>query len=249
MGCSQKDYMGLYYPESRFGGFTGVDSTIAFYTRVQSLVNPSSVVLDVGCGRGAYAEDPVPVRLAVRTFKGRCRRIVGIDMDRQAGENPFLDEFRLIEGDRWPVEDAAIDVAVCDNVLEHIGQPERFFAECRRTIKPGGCLCVRTPNALNYISLFARLVPNRFHARMLDKVLYTKKRHEDIFPTVYRCNTTWRMRKMLDRYGFEHCVYAYEAEPYHLGFSRLAYLCGVLHQRFAPKFVRGMIFAFARKRQ
>lgn len=249
MGCSQKDYLGLYYPESRFGGFTGVDSTIAFYTRVQSLVNPSSVVLDVGCGRGAYAEDPVRVRRELRTFRGKCKRVIGIDVDRQARENPFLDEFRLIEGDRWPVEDAAIDVAVCDHVLEHIGQPERFFAECRRTIKPGGCLCVRTPNALNYISLLAKLVPNRFHARVLDKVLSTTKKHEDTFPTAYRCNTTWRMRQMLDRCGFEHCVYTYEAEPYHLGFCRWAYLCGVLHQRFAPRLLKAMIFAFARRRR
>jgi SAM-dependent methyltransferase len=249
MERSKKDYMGLYYPESRFGGFTGVDSTIAFYTRVQALVNPSSMVLDIGCGRGAHADDPVRLRRELRTCKGKCQRVIGIDVAGQAGENSFLDEFRLIAGDRWPVEDAAIDVAVCDSVLEHIEQPERFFAECRRTIKPGGCLCVRTPNALNYISLFARLIPNRLHARVLDQVLYTKKRHEDTFPTMYRCNTTWRMRTMLNRHGFEHCVYIYEAEPYHLGFSRFAYLCGVLHQRFAPRFLKAMLFAFARRRQ
>jgi SAM-dependent methyltransferase len=249
MEPSKKDYRGLYYPESRFGGFTGVDSTIAFYTRVQSLVDPSSVVLDVGCGRGAYAQDPVRVRLDLRTFKGKCQRIIGIDVDRRARDNPFLDEFRLIEGDRWPVEEESIDVSLCDSVLEHVGQPERFFSECRRTIKPGGYLCLRTPNALHYVSLFARLVPNRFHARVLDKVLSVKKEHEDTFPTTHRCNTIRRMRRMLDRCGFEHCVYTYEAEPYHLGFSRLAYLCGVLHQRFAPRFLKGMIFAFARKKE
>lgn len=49
---NRRDYMGLYYPESRFGGFTDVDGTVAFYTRVQSLVEAGSVVLDVGCGRG-----------------------------------------------------------------------------------------------------------------------------------------------------------------------------------------------------
>jgi SAM-dependent methyltransferase len=244
----KKDYMGRYYPESRFGGFTEVDGTIAFYTRVRSLLDPAAVVLDVGCGRGAYAQDAVRVRSDLRVCQGRCKRVIGIDVDRQAAENPFLDEFRLIEGDRWPVEDGSITMALCDDVLEHIEQPEQFFSECRRTIRPGGYLCLRTSNALNYISLFARLIPNRLHTTVLDKVLYAKRKHQDTFPTVYRCNTIRRTRKMLDRYGFEHCVYGYEAEPYHLGFSRLAYLCGVLHQRLAPGFLKATIFAFAKRR-
>jgi hypothetical protein len=50
-----------------------------------------------------------------------------------------------------------------------------------------------------------------------------------------------------DQHGFDHCVYGYEAEPYHLGFSRLAYFCGVLHQRLAPGLCKTTLFAFARK--
>jgi len=245
---SWKDYMGLYYPESRFGGFTGVDGTIAFYIRVQSLVEPSSVVLDVGCGRGACADDPVRVRREVRVFKGKCSRVIGIDVDPRAGANPFVDEFRLIEDGHWPVADASVDVCVCDSVLEHIGDPEQFFAECGRVIKPGGYLCIRTTNALNYVALFARLIPNRFHNRVLRKAMSGHRKEEDEFPTVYRCNTKRHIRRMLDRHGFEHCVYGYEAEPYHLSFSRLSYLCGVIHQRLAPSFFSGMIFAFARKK-
>ena len=52
-------YRQIYYPESRFGGFTHVDATINFYSRVHELLTPSSIILDVGCGRGWYAEDPV----------------------------------------------------------------------------------------------------------------------------------------------------------------------------------------------
>lgn len=43
-----------FYPEARFGGFTDIDGTIAFFNRVNSLIETSSVVLDVGCERGAY---------------------------------------------------------------------------------------------------------------------------------------------------------------------------------------------------
>lgn len=247
-GKSWRDYRDLYYPEIRFGGFTGVDGTIAFYIRVQSLIEPSSVVLDVGCGRGACADDPVRVRRELRVFKGKCARVMGIDVDERARDNPLMDEFRLIENSRWPVADGSVDVCVCDSVLEHVGDPEGFFAECRRVLRPGGHLCIRTSNSLNYIALFARLIPARFHKAVLRKALCGHRKEEDGFATVYRCNTKRRIRRMLDTHGFEHCVYSYEAEPYHLSFSRVSYLCGVLHQRLAPSLFKGMIFVFARKK-
>jgi len=244
----KKDYMLRYYPESRFGGFTDVDGTIAFYMRVRSLIAPDAVVLDIGCGRGAFADDPVQVRRELRIFKGHCKRVIGIDVDARAKQHPFLDEFRLIEGPRWPVEDASVDLCVNDFVLEHVTDPGQFFAECSRVTRPGGYVCIRTPNALNYISLLARLVPNRRHAAVLDKVLYADRPEEDTFPTVFRCNTTRRLRRALSRHGFEPCVYGFEAEPYHLGFCRPAYLCGVLHQRFAPRYFKTTLFAFARRK-
>jgi hypothetical protein len=49
------------------------------------------------------------------------------------------------------------------------------------------------------------------------------------------------------RHGFDHVVYGYEAEPSYLHFSRLAYVLGVLHQRFAPGFLKPAIFGFARR--
>jgi len=192
----QQDYMSRHYPESRFGGFTDIDGTIAFYTRIHALLAPSALVLDVGCGRGAYGEDPVGVRRALRIFKGKCRRVIGIDVDPRAAENPFLDAFHAMNGSHWPVEDASVDLLVCDSVLEHVEQPEPFFQECRRTLKPGGYLCIRTSNALSYISLLARLIPNRFHAAVLDRALATRRKTEDIFPTVYRCNTRGRLRPL-----------------------------------------------------
>ena len=59
-----------FFPETAFGGFTRVDGAMAFYLRVDSLLSPDDVVLDVGCGRGAAAEDPVPSRRHLRVLKG-----------------------------------------------------------------------------------------------------------------------------------------------------------------------------------
>jgi hypothetical protein len=52
-------YKSRFFPETRFGGFTYVDGTVNFFTRVNALLEPGSVVLDVGCGRGGYVADPV----------------------------------------------------------------------------------------------------------------------------------------------------------------------------------------------
>ncbi|MBP6822028.1 MAG: class I SAM-dependent methyltransferase [Acidobacteria bacterium] len=240
------EYLNIYYPESRFGGFTDVDGTILFYTRVKALVEPSSVVLDVGCGRGMYEEDSVAVRKESRTLKGRCAKVIGIDVDISGEDNPGIDEFRRIEGQQWPLDDGSVDVIVSDCVLEHVEDPESFFSESRRALKTGGVLCIRTANARSYVGLISRIVPNNLHAKVLKKAKHCKK-EEDTFPTVYKCNTRRKVASMLDRHGFDNCVYECESEPYYLSFSRFFFYLGVLHQRFAFRVFKPAIFAFGRK--
>src|SRR5947208_7733071 len=95
----------IFYPESQFGGFTDIDGTIAFYTRVNALLKPSYVVVDIGCGRGGYFDDPADMRRKLRILKGKTQKVIGIDVDEAARDNPFIDEFRRLESDAWPVPD------------------------------------------------------------------------------------------------------------------------------------------------
>ena len=150
------DQTACTYPECKFGGFTDIDATVAFYTRVNSLVRPTSVVLDIGCGRGSYySMDPVSIRRELRVLKGKCQKVIGIDVDKTAIENPFLDEFRPIHGPHWPLDGDSVDVCICDYVPEHVEEPHKFFCEIGRVTKPGGYVCIRTPNALSYFGLLA----------------------------------------------------------------------------------------------
>ena len=235
-----------FYPESRFGGFTQIDGTVAFYTRAQALARPDSVVIDFGCGRGAYGEDPVPLRRDLRIFKGKVGRVIGLDASLAGETNPFLDEFHCLDGTHWPLPDTSADLVICDNVLEHLPEPGAFFAEARRVLRPGGVVCIRTPNRWNYIALFSRLIPNRSHAQVLAKAK-PGLAEEDVFPTLYRCNTLPALRRTLAQHGFDAVVYGYEAEPSYLSFSKAAYALGVLHQKLAPGFLKPAIFAFGRK--
>lgn len=242
------DPKSIFYPESRFGGFTDVDGTIAFYFRVNALLEPSYAVLDVGCGRGKYQDDAVPIRRALRNLKGKADWVIGLDVDEAGNENPFLDEFRRIDGDRWPVEDGSIDLLVCDYVIEHLEEPEQFFAEARRVLRVGGHICIRTPNAWSYVAVAARLVPNRLHARVTRKVQIGRK-EEDVFPTFYRCNSIPKLRSALARHGFDAVVRGYGGEPAYLSFSRFAYWLGVMYERHVPGPMRSAVFAFARRRE
>jgi SAM-dependent methyltransferase len=235
----------MFYPETRFGGFSDVDGTLAFYLRVNALLHPDAILVDYGCGRGAYEEDSVFLRRELRIFKSKVSKVVGLDIDQKAEDNPYLDEFHLIKGDRWELSNSSVDIIVCDSVLEHLKAPDIFFAEARRVLKINGMLCIRTPNLWGYVAIISRLIPNRSHIALLEKVKKNTKM-QDVFPTYYRCNTIPQIRKRMEECGLQHVVYGYGPEPAYLSFSKVAYWFGVLHQRYAPRFVQPVIFAFGK---
>jgi ubiquinone/menaquinone biosynthesis C-methylase UbiE len=242
-----KNIADVVYPERRFGGFTRVDGTVSYYARVQSLLRPGDVVLDLGCGRGAQATDPSAFRRKLRDLRGEGRKVIGIDVDRNAAVNPLLDEFRLIEDvKRWPIEDASIDVIQSDYVLEHVPEPDSYFAEARRVLKPGGHLALRTPNSFGYVALCSMLVPNRLHAKVLKRVQEDRE-EEDVFPTVYRCNSAGKLRRALARHGFDAVVYAVEGEPGYMAFSRIAYRVMAMVHTVLPPLFRSTLQAYAKK--
>lgn len=108
---STDSYKAAFYPESRFGGFTDVDGTVIFYSRIGALVRPCFVVVDCGCGRGSHSEDPSAFRRNLRCFKGKVSKVIGLDVDASAAENQTIDEFRqLVPGRPWPLENQSADL-------------------------------------------------------------------------------------------------------------------------------------------
>jgi len=241
-----RSLMNKYYPESRFGGFTNIDGTISFFTRVNALIAPTSVILDVGCGRGEYAEDPLPLRAALRNLRGKGAKVIGLDVDQAASANPCLDEFVLLEGNSWPIPSNSVDLIVCDHLLEHVDDPKALFSECSRVLKTGGVLCARTPNKWSYVALAAMIIPNQHHAKVTSYV-QDKRQEQDVFPTRYRCNTVGALKKLMQAHDLDGVTVRYEAEPSYFSFSSILYLLGYLHQRFIPRFFSPILFLFAEK--
>jgi ubiquinone/menaquinone biosynthesis C-methylase UbiE len=235
------------YPETRFFGFTRCDGTTYFLLRVQALLRPDDVVLDVGCGRGQRRDDSCEFRRQIQYLGNDRRKIIGIDVDPSAAANPFIHEFRLLEDtSHWPIADSSIDVVYSDYVLEHVADPDAFFGEANRILKPGGYICLRTPNFFNYGAMMSWLIPNRLHAKLLAQTNPDCKSY-DVFPTLYRCNSRRKIRKVMAKHAFEAVVYSIEGEPGYLTFFSLAYRLAAIVNPYLPSAFKSNLLAFGRK--
>lgn len=238
-----------FYPETAAGGFSHVDGTVAFYTRINALLQPEMTVLDFGAGRGrAVQEDPFPYRRALQTLQGKCRRLIGVDVDDAVLQHPRLDEAHILpEGGRLPIADGTVDLIVSDSTFEHIAQPEAVVPELDRVLKPGGWICARTPNRWGYIGLGTNLIPNRWHVRLL-KYLQPHRKAVDVFPTTYRLNTQAALKKHFPENSWTHCSYGHFAEPAYFGTSKILWTLVLLSYRVTPSSCAPMQMVFLQKK-
>lgn len=114
--------------------------------RIQRLAGPLEKrrVLDCGCGAGDYLAGLAA--LGAQAF--------GIERDRRKLRASARDDDgacgRLVAGDleRTPFADASFDVALMNEVLEHVPDERVGLAEIRRVLRPDGALLVFSPNRL-----------------------------------------------------------------------------------------------------
>lgn len=237
------------YPEVGAGGFTRTDGTVEFYTRVNALLQPNMVVLDIGAGRGAQLlETASPYRTSLVRIQGKVKRLVGVDVDDAVLENRFLDEAHVIDGrGPLPFPDATFDLVFADWVLEHVATPKIFAAEVHRIVKPGGWFCARTPNRWGVTGIGTNLIPNRLHASML-KTLQPARAERDVFPTTYHLNSKARLRRYFSRSDWEDFSYFHNSTPPYVERSRLLTRLALLYFRLAPNALATNLHAFLRKR-
>jgi SAM-dependent methyltransferase len=236
----------IYDPDNDFfGGFTSQDGTIEFFSRINALLKPSFTVLDLGAGRGAwFYRDQCEYRKGLQTIKGKVREHICADVDEAVLSNPTSDRNVLIKDNRIPLEDASVDLVICNYVLEHVLDVSSFKSEISRLLKPNGYFCARTPHRLNYVSFFARIIDNPQHAKVLASVQPTRQ-PEDIFPTVFKLNTLRQIRRVFP--GWDNYSYVYSAEPrYFFGLRFVYRLLQFLHNH-ASKSLTGNVFIFLRK--
>lgn len=228
------------------GGFTTTDGTIAFFNRVNAILEPEFTVLDLGAGRAGWSFlDQCEYRKALRTIRGKVKEYICADVDPAVLSNPTSDRNLLIQDDRVPLEDGSVDVILADYVLEHIHNVMSFRNEVSRLLKPGGYFCARTPHRLHYVSICARLIRNSRHTTVLREVQPTRQA-EDVFPTSYRLNTLYEARRLFPDWA--DYSYMHASEPRYFFGSRTVYRLFVLLHAVLPKAFIGNVFIFFRKR-
>jgi SAM-dependent methyltransferase len=118
-------------------------------------------VLDLGCGTG----------YGTAHIAGKCASICGVDVSDEAimyasqkyhAPNLTFKTIGKIGDEPLPFADAAFDVILSFQVIEHILDTNAYLEEIHRVLKPGGIFIVATPDR------YSRLLPgqrpwNRFH--------------------------------------------------------------------------------------
>ena len=234
--------MGEIRNDIYLGNYGPIDGTVEFYGRIQALVERDSVVLNIGAGRGSwYYEDYCVVRRELQNFKGAVAKYICADIDPIVLSNPTSDENILIINGLLDLPNESVDLVICDWVFEHVVDPVVFGTEIRRILKVGGIIAARTPHKYNYVSLMARLIPNKHHSKLLLRI-QPRRKSVDVFPTIYRMNTKFDLKKSLG--NFDDFTYLYRSEPtYNFGNMFAARIVERI-ETIAPKFLVSQLFVF-----
>jgi SAM-dependent methyltransferase len=151
--------------------------------------------LEIGPGCGVY----------LPTLAGAASEVIGADIDED-----YLDHLRPIEEDHPHLRlvhddilassfpDGFFDLILCSEVIEHIADSRRAFAEMRRLLAPSGVLILSTPQKYSSMELFSKLA---FLPGIIDVVRWIYK--EPILETGHINLMTKRtVRDQLEQAGF-----------------------------------------------
>lgn len=230
------------------GGFTIVDGSVEFYSRVQALLPRGGTVVDFGAGRGKWMEDTCAWRRKLADLRGEQRFVVGVDIDSALAENSGVDAAVIIGPDgALPFKSGTVGLLVADWVFEHLADPAALGSEFTRVLSPGGWLCARTPNRWGYIAIGARLIPKKLHVRFLSG-LQPQRFEQDIFPTWYRLNTRTAIHQLFPREFWMNCTHGYNPDADYVGRCFCAYRALTAWHRLAPASLSTTLHVFLQRR-
>lgn len=203
--------------------------------KVESTINKESVLLDAGCGRTA------PI---LKKFAGKAKQLVGVDLEDPIGD---LSDVQYIKGDISSIDlpDNSVDVVISRAVLEHVLDPDAVFKEISRILKPGGSFIFLAPNLWDYVSLASKIIPNRFHKKIVSKT--EGREMQDVFPAFYKANTYGSIKKLSNKNNLKIEEFEWLGQyPASFMFNSLLFLLATGYEKIISslgflKFLRGWI--------
>ena len=119
-------------------------------------------VLDIACGSG-YGSKMLADRAEEVWGGDISEEAIKIAKEKYSGENVH---FRLMDASELPFDNNYFDLAVSFETIEHLKDSEKFVAEIKRVLKPGGRLILSTPDKRVTKKLG---VENKFHVKEFGK--------------------------------------------------------------------------------
>ncbi|MAG34927.1 MAG: hypothetical protein CL878_01550 [Dehalococcoidia bacterium] len=134
-------------------------------------------IVDMGCGDGAVA--------AALASHGAATVAVDISHEQLRDGASRSRELGVavtpLVGDalRMPVPTRSADIVICNDVLEHVADPEQCLAEARRILKPAGVLYLSVPNRWSLLNVWTdphyglpivAALPRQFAAPLVTRV-------------------------------------------------------------------------------
>lgn len=236
------------YREVEAGGFAHNDQTMLFFLRVHALSDPGMTIMDFGAGRGRLGNEPPSFSRNFKILKGRCHRVIGVDIDPAVLRNQTVDEAYIIDRDgRIPLPDQSIDLVISCATFEHIENPAATASELARLLRPGGWICAWTPAKWGYVSLGARLLPNAIHPLAVRFLGSGRREGIDVFPTFYRLNTIRAVRRTFVPLGFIDYSYYIAGAPSYFADSAFIARAFAAYNALVPPPLKKNLHVFLRK--
>jgi SAM-dependent methyltransferase len=167
---------------------------------------PGARLLDLGAHDGEFT-----MRVAERLRAGTVQGVELLDVHAEIARRRGVDVKVGDLDDGLPFEDGSCDVVHANQVIEHIRRTDRFLAEVRRVLAPGGLACISTNNLAswhNVISLTLGWQPMPIHVSddlILGNPLNPEHgdRHRDAGRTHLRLFTARALAELCEYHGLE----------------------------------------------
>lgn len=197
---------------------------VIFEATVAANLSRGDTLLDAGCGRTA------PV---LSKYKGIAGRLIGVDLvDPKDVTNAI--EYHKADLANLPLPEGSVDLIISRSVFEHLVDPESVYSEAKRVLKSGGKMIFLTANLWDYGTIAARLVPNRFHSKVVNVV--EGRPEEDTFPTAYKTNSEADIQRLADQAGLRVRSIDYLNQyPNYFMFNSALFMLGVGYERLTSR--------------
>ncbi|MCP5101121.1 MAG: class I SAM-dependent methyltransferase [Chloroflexi bacterium] len=161
--------------------------TELFAKLIKDHIQPTSRILDIGCGRGGLVEQ----------LNHPTSQMVGIDPDWMSLAEHRLGIPRVVGiSDFLPFAPRSFDIVFASWVLEHLERPLLTFQSIARILKPGGIFVFITPNGRHPLSQINNMLGrfSRLQGTLVER--FYGRPDDDTFPTFYRANTNKQLHRL-----------------------------------------------------